>query len=511
MPDTVTMMDSEGQAYHVPQENMKAAQAEGLKPAVMMTSPEGEAHWVPRSNAARAIKEHGFTVGQPTTSDKPQKTDWSVKGVREAYAANADSMAQAADRATNEALGPESEGKSYLSKLYAQGKALAASSAQVANKTASGATEPKNLAIAALGLIDPAIPAAAFMTQGAGSLLGLTDGVNAGDTSPENVQNALLNGATVVGGAAGSAAPKAGEAIPAVVKGAKAVGREALNRAPGVGATAGAAIGAKVAGTPGAIVGGAAGKLVGDAVKARFPQYETPAPPKSAPTQAEDAAPSQADSAPAAHPDAAQFEQIYKVPLDNYIDESGKFNTKDFLDEVVKPKTEPPNAVITRTFGSDGVDLVNKLNGKPLAKWESSAPEGEAKGGSARLRAKEILKGDRGEAGAPGTISEYQGRVATAEKTGEVSARGFLKKVGADESSVLNGAGRTPMEHADSVIYHREQIRAGKSTPVELHVDESGNVIGGDGRHRAMAAIQEHGPNAKIKIKIMKHSFQGVD
>jgi hypothetical protein len=99
----------------------------------------------------------------------------------------------------------------------------------------------------------------------------------------------------------------------------------------------------------------------------------------------------------------------------------------------------------------------------------------------------------------------------TNEKTGAVSARGFLKKVGADENSILNGAGRTPGEHADSVTYHRGQLRAGTSTPVELHVDESGNVIGADGRHRAMAAIQEHGPDAKVKVKIVKHSFRGVE
>lgn len=426
MPDIVTMMDSEGQSYHVPQENMQAAQSEGLKAAVMMTSPEGEAHWVPRENAARAIKENGFTVGQPT-SGKSQKTDWSIKGLREGYAANADLMGQAAQASTNEALGPESDGKSYLSKLYSQAKALAASTAQVVNKTAGGATEPKNLAIAATGLLDPAVPAAAFMTQGAGALTGLTDGVNAGDTSPENVQNALLNGATVAGGAAGAASPKAGDALPAIAKGARNVGREALNRAPGVGATAGAAIGAKIAGTPGAVVGGAAGKVIGEAVKARFPQYDnTPAkataPAEAAPTDTTTAAPQ--DNV---HPDAAAFEKTFGQPIDNYVGPDGKFNVKDFLDEIVKPKTEPPNAVIAKTFGAEGVDLVSKLNGKPLAKWESQAPASEPKGGSARLAAKkpaEVSIREEGQGGHAG------GGVSSIEEINRPGSNYIIKKNG---------------------------------------------------------------------------------
>lgn len=227
-----------------------------------------------------------------------------------------------------------------------------------------------------------------------------------------------------------------------------------------------------------------------------FPSYDKASATESAtPTDNSGAAPK--DNA-STHPDAAAFEEKFHVPIDRYIDDAGKFNTKDFLDEVVKPKTEPPNAVINKVFGNDGVQLAEKLNGKPLAKWESNAPAGEPRGGSARAAAK----------AAPETEAAPAG---TVEKTGDVLARGYLKKVGADEGSILNGAGRTPGEHADSVNYHREQIRSGTATPAELHVDEAGNVIGADGRHRALAAIQEQGEGAKIKVRVVKHAFAAAE
>lgn len=189
-----------------------------------------------------------------------------------------------------------------------------------------------------------------------------------------------------------------------------------------------------------------------------------------------------------AHPDAAEFEKTFGQPIDNYVDKAGKLNTPDFLNDIVKPKTQSPNDVINRTFGNEGVELTKKLNGgKYLDKWESNSP----------TTAAPPVSGGSG--------------AATLEKTSEVPARGYLKKVGADEGSILNGAGRTPGEHADSVNYHREQIRAGTSTPSELHVDQDGNVIGADGRHRALAAIQENGPDAKIKVRVVQHRFQGVE
>lgn len=462
MPDNRTAVISpEGEQGYIPQEKLQEAVSRGFKPAVMVTSPEGESGFMPKENVGRAIKERGFTVGQstaPPPADAPTTTWDAAKGVAK--------DTWGAVKGAAEVFDPRIK------------KGETALTANPAARIAKGVVETGKQALQ--------VPAAIHDINQSPDPTGTYLDV-AQKTASQGAGQAILAAATegatkIPASAAETAVRTTGKLVKGIAEDVPIV-RKVIK------------------------VGKYAKEAAGETAARRgsqppaFPQYETPAP------KATEAAAPEAN----VHPDAAQFEQIYKVPLDNYIDESGKFNTKDFLSEVVKPKTEPPNAVITRTFGSDGVDLVNKLNGKPLEKWESSAPESEPKGGSARLRAKEILKGDRGEAGAPGTISEYHGRVATAEKTGEVSARGFLKKVGADEGSVLNGAGRTPMEHADSVIYHREQIRAGKSTPVELHVDESGNVIGADGRHRAIAAIQEHGPTAKIKVKIMKHSFQGVD
>jgi hypothetical protein len=121
-------------------------------------------------------------------------------------------------------------------------------------------------------------------------------------------------------------------------------------------------------------------------------------------------------------------------------------------------------------------------------------------------------KGEAGQAGAPGSvtdadegITDIKNQPVTKEMTREVPARGFLNKAGADEQSVL----KTDEDHA-RVQYQRAQIQKGTMQPVELHVDQDGNVIGADGRHRAVAAIQEGGPNAKIKVRVVQHPFQGT-
>jgi hypothetical protein len=124
-----------------------------------------------------------------------------------------------------------------------------------------------------------------------------------------------------------------------------------------------------------------------------------------------------------------------------------------------------------------------------------------------------LLKGEAGQAGLPGSvadadegIADIQSRPTVATKTGEVPARGFLNKVGADENSVLK-----TQKDLDSVFYHRQQIAQNGTPNVELHVDGQGNVIGAQGRHRALAAIQQGGPGAKVNVTIYKHPFENPE
>lgn len=139
---------------------------------------------------------------------------------------------------------------------------------------------------------------------------------------------------------------------------------------------------------------------------------------------------------------------------------------------------------------------------------KNTAPTG--KSGSILNR---LVKGEAGQAGSPGSvtdadegIADIQSRPVLATKTGQVPARGYLNMVGADENSVL----KTPAD-LDSVFYHRQQIAQNGTPNVELHVDEAGNIIGAQGRHRAIAAIQQGGPSSKVNVTIYKHPFQASE
>ena len=119
-----------------------------------------------------------------------------------------------------------------------------------------------------------------------------------------------------------------------------------------------------------------------------------------------------------------------------------------------------------------------------------------------------LVKGEAGQAGLPGSvtnadegIAEIQNRPVIAQRTEQVPARGYLRAVGADENSVL----KTPRDQ-DSVFWHRQQIaQSGQPPDVELHVDEGNNVIGAQGRHRAIAAVQQGGPKAMVNVTVFKH------
>lgn len=148
-----------------------------------------------------------------------------------------------------------------------------------------------------------------------------------------------------------------------------------------------------------------------------------------------------------------------------------------------------------------------------IADRKAAAAAGNAAGGASSAAGglesvfQRLVKGEAGQAGLPGSvtnadegIAEIQNRPVSATLTREVPARGYLNMVGADANSVLK-----TQRDLDSVFYHRQQIAQNGTPDVELHVDEGNNVIGAQGRHRALAAVQQGGPNAKVRVTIYKH------
>ena len=144
---------------------------------------------------------------------------------------------------------------------------------------------------------------------------------------------------------------------------------------------------------------------------------------------------------------------------------------------------------------------------------QKKPPNAAGAGNSSTSFVKRLVKGEAGQAGAPGSvtdadegIAEIQNRPVLDTLTREVPARGFLNGVGADETSVL----KTQGDH-DSVAFHRQQIAKNGTPDVELHVDEGNNIIGAQGRHRALAAIQHGGSKAKVNVTIFRHPDQASE
>jgi hypothetical protein len=72
-----------------------------------------------------------------------------------------------------------------------------------------------------------------------------------------------------------------------------------------------------------------------------------------------------------------------------------------------------------------------------------------------------------------------------------VNPESFIKKISAPESKV----------NSKVVQAYRDDIRAGRPLrPAELHLDSAGNVIGADGRHRALAAKLEGVPELQVRV-----------
>jgi hypothetical protein len=353
MPDNRTAVISpEGEPGYIPQDNLQAAAGRGFKPAVMVTSPEGESGFMPRENVAKAIKERGFTVGQKTAPSDSSND----------YKPSAGKWYSGLDDVANGTIGAVKGAASMFDPRIKEGE-----NAATAN---------------------PAVRMVRGIVQTGKDALQVPGAIHDINQSPDPT-------GTYLNVAQDTASQGAGQALTGLAA-------EGVSRSVPIATSPAAETTARIAGkvTKGMIEDipvvrqvTKLGKYAKDAsaetaARRSFPQYDKPAPTAGdvAPTTTE-VAPT-GDVASSTHPDAAEFEKTFGQPIDHYVGPDGKFNVKDFLDEVVKPKTEPPNAVIAKTFGAEGVDLVNKLNGKPLAKWESQAPAGEARGGSARLAEK---------------------------------------------------------------------------------------------------------------------------
>jgi hypothetical protein len=193
----------DGTVRQVPAEQLTDALNAGGKRAVKMTDPMGVLRYVPEDQVNTAMQSGG-KVYQPAPSFWQDPKTFLQNQSQE--------MGQAAQNQMNQALGPESQGKSLLSRMGHATLSYLPAAASTVEGMASGlvgtdAGTWKNAAMVAAGAIDPAIPGAYFATQGTGQLTGLTPGVTPGDLSPGNVQNALLAGASVAGGASAANMP----------------------------------------------------------------------------------------------------------------------------------------------------------------------------------------------------------------------------------------------------------------------------------------------------------------
>lgn len=204
---------------------------------------------------------------------------------------------------------------------------------------------------------------------------------------------------------------------------------------------------------------------------------------------------------------AENFEKIFGRPLADYTGGGkGSFRMKDFLNEVVKPGQQPPAQVITKVFGADGVKAIEELTGKPIATWEAGEGTSKAARAATKTPATTVQDSLDGKLSDGEAVKKY-GPVS-GELTDEVPARGFLKKVGTNEESLAETDAQIGKDTHSTVQYHRGQLRKGMSEPATLRVDANNEVLDADGRHRAVAAIQEHGPTAKIKVRLIQHTGQ---
>jgi hypothetical protein len=166
--------------------------------------------------------------------------------------------------------------------------------AQVIDKAASGlvgtdAGTWKNAAMVAAGAIDPDCPALISPRKARASSPAYLRALLRAIFPPNNVQNTLLAGSSVAGGASAANMPASGTALragPPIVRGTARATNAVLNKAPEyvLGGT-GAAIGGAFGGGTGAGIGGTIGAIAGRTLpKFKIPGDNFGAPQPQAPT-----------------------------------------------------------------------------------------------------------------------------------------------------------------------------------------------------------------------------------
>lgn len=494
-PNVVHMISPEGDPYAVPAANFNQALSANMKPAVQMTSPEGDLMYVPHDRAAEALQKHGFTVGKKSYSDLPTPTQAGMAGVGAGLNRTVQGLKEGTVGMVNSSL-PQSKGDEALNAFLGP-----------------AATPAKNVikgVVSALGNAGQVMPAISDINSGPNPVQSYADVAN--DTGSQALPGLLASEVGDTGSTGNRLARTGGKMAEGTLKAIPGV-KELFNASKYYKDTAPAAEAAKPSViTDPAAINAKVQELVGkkpvaapDAAPATPATPTTPAPAvKPIPQTGGTASGAANDTAlfqrakTELGPDApigkvaqraqqfkqqgTNFEKTFGADLSDYQDASGKFDMKGFLQDIVKPKTEPPAYVISKVFGSDGVNLIQDISGKPIEKWESTGPS-KAERSLAKVPANGYTEGSKVVSGSPDQ---------------------YLRLVGADEKSVVKG----PEDEA-TVNHFQQQLRTGKPLdPPELHLDEGNQVIGADGRHRAIAAVREG--IGKMKVKVVRHAFESA-
>jgi hypothetical protein len=330
--------------------------------AAAQSSPKADTSaWTPVDETAptQADTSAWTPVDEKKSAAKSEPTFWDdPKTYLENRAKDLQGQAQ---HQTNLAMGPESEGKPFYERLGHRLLSLAPDTAVVVDKMVAGGMDWKNAIAIAFGFVDPAIPAAYFGAHGAAQLTGVEPGVKAGDTSPENVQNALLAGSAVAGAAGAATAPRAGSTVDLIKAGAeKARNVTPKQAAQAVGATSGAITGHGALSAPGAYYGAKTGGAIAEGIlgKERANQPIVPQKPVATPnaTPAVEAEPAVAPG------EAEEFEGVTSPQTEHAANM-----------EAEATPDETPAATLTKKASPADLEkaLNDALGGKPLQKGVS--------------------------------------------------------------------------------------------------------------------------------------------
>ena len=146
-----------------------------------------------------------------------------------AYLLNrAEEMGKEAQRQQYLAEGPESQGKSWLSRNYHSALSAIPQTARIVDKAAAALFDPTQAAVITAGAVDPAIPAAYYMQQGTQGAYEAGKDIKNKGLTPENTEAGLTALSGVAAGATGAGAENAGRAAQLPRQAANAVDRSLL-------------------------------------------------------------------------------------------------------------------------------------------------------------------------------------------------------------------------------------------------------------------------------------------